>query len=322
MKTASQLKLSVIVPVYNLENYIADCLEGLIYQDVNFDYEIIVANDCSTDNSLEIIQQYQAQAPNLIKIIDNESNQRLAKNMRLLLAHAKGQYIAYMDGDDVALPGKLQAQVDHLDKNPECAMVYHEVEVFESDSNETTGYYCKDYYNKKCIPDKATIEHVVKYGSFFQASTLMFRRHSHLDKVVDEQCKIILDHPFQVLNAGFLNGTIEAVDGVLGRYRIHANSFGAMTLKDHSRREQVLADQLQAISNAAQFGISEKTINEGRAHYYFATALFFLKLKQNELFAKYIKLSDIDGFCFDIRHRYAIDHVNEPESVALELGFV
>ncbi|NTS75372.1 glycosyltransferase [Catenovulum sp. SM1970] len=319
--TTAKLKLSVIVPVYNLENYITECLDGLVEQKVNFNFEIVVANDCSTDNSLAIVQAYQARFPELIRIIDNKVNQRLAQNMRLLLAVAKGEYIAYMDGDDVALPGKLQAQVDYLDNHPDCGMVYHEVEVFDSDTNATKGYYTRNYYNRQYIPQKANIEHVVKYGSFFQASTLMFRRHSHLDKVVDDQCKIILDQPFQVLNAGFLQGSIEGIGEVLGRYRIHANSFGAMTLKDHTRREQVLADQLQAISNARQFNISEDVINQGKAHYYFATALFFLKIDNIVLFEKYLKKSDINGFRFDERHGLAIDLIEDPDRVKAELGF-
>ena len=319
--TSNKLKLSVIVPVYNLQAYIAECLDSLIQQDVTFDYEIIVANDCSTDNSLNIIEAYQAKHPNLIKLINNQTNQRLAKNMRLLLGQAKGDYIAYMDGDDVALPGKLNAQVSHLDANPKCGMVYHEVAIFDSETNEDKGFYTRQYYNKQYIPAQATIDDIVKFGSFFQASSLMFRRHAHLDKVVDERCKIILDHPFQVLNAGYLNGTIEAVEGVLGRYRIHSNSFGALTLKDHTRREQVLADQLCAISNAERFSVPPEVINQGKAHYYFATALFFLKIDNIALFQKYIKKSDINDFRFDARHEFAIAWLEQPAKVKAELGF-
>lgn len=319
--TANKLKLSVIVPVYNLQDYIAECLDSLIQQEVAFDYEIVVANDCSTDKSLSIVQAYKAKHPALVKLINNRTNQRLAKNMQLLLEHAKGDYIAYMDGDDMALPGKLQAQVSHLDTNPNCGMVYHEAAIFDSDTNKNLGFYSKDYYNRPYIPEKATIEHIVKYGSFFQASTLMFRRHKHLNKVVDERCKIILDHPFQVLNAGYLNSSIESVKGVLGRYRIHANSFGAMTLKDHTRREQVLADQICAISNAERFAVSKEVIDQGRAHYYFATALFFLKIDNIPLFQKYIVLSDINGFRFDSRHTFALEFASQPDKIKAELGF-
>lgn len=306
------MKLSVIVPVYNLADYIGPCLQSLITQQVNFDYEIIVANDCSSDRSLEVILSYQNQYPQLIKIINNPKNLRLAKNMQLLLKQAQGQYIAYMDGDDLALPGKLQAQVDYLDQHEKTGMVYHESEIFNSETGQSCGWYCRDYYNRDYIPAHATILHLIKYGSFFQASSLMFRRHAHLDKVVDSRCQIILDQPFQILNAGFLNGSIDRLETPLGRYRLHAASFGAQTLKNLSRREQVLQDQLYAIDNGHLFDVPQQIIAEGQAHYYFATAIFFLKINQPTLFKKYIQLSDINGYRFDDRHQALIKLQDNP----------
>ena len=304
------MKVSVIVPVYNLEDFIGPCLESLVTQRCNFAFEVIVANDCSTDNSLSIINEYVTRYPSIVRLIDNEQNLRLAKNMKALLAAATGEYIAYVDGDDLALPGKLQRQSDFLDANPDCGLVYHESEIFDSDSGESKGLYVRDYYNRQYIPEIASIEDVVKYGSFFQASSLMIRRHDHLLETVDEQCKIILDQPFQVLNSGFA-GLIGKVDEVLGRYRIHSGSFGAQTLKDYSRREQVLADQLQAISNASKFGVDEAIINQGRAHYYFATAFYFLNRGEEALFQNYIKLSAQYAWYFDDRHTFMVNNSDD-----------
>ncbi|WP_017444758.1 glycosyltransferase family 2 protein [Gayadomonas joobiniege] len=312
------IKLSVIVPVYNLAEYIGPCLQSLVTQQVDFDYEIIVANDCSSDRSLEVILSYQKQYPQMIKLINNSKNLRLAKNMQLLLTHAKGQYIAYMDGDDLALPGKLQAQVDYLDEHTDTGMVYHESEIFNSETGQSSGWYCRDYYNRQYIPTQANISHLIKYGSFFQASSLMFRSHPHLNKVVDSRCQIILDQPFQILNAGFLNGSIDRLDTALGKYRLHATSFGAQTLKNVSRRERVLQDQLFAIDNGHRFDVPKQIIAEGQAHYYFATAIFFLKINQPTLFKKYIQLSDINGYRFDDRHQALIKLQDNP-SEALEI---
>lgn len=313
------MKVSVIVPVYNLEHFIGPCLDSLVTQLCEFPYEIIVANDCSTDGSLAIIKDFQQRYPNKIRLINNAKNQRLAKNMRLLLAAAEGEYIAYMDGDDLALPGKLQKQADYLDQHPDCGLVYHESDILNSDLGKVTGQYVRDYYNRQYIPAKASIEHLVKFGSFFQASSLMVRRHGNLHDTVDSRCKIILDQPFQILNCGFSKGYIAKVDEVLGQYRIHSASFGAQTLRDYTRREQVLADQLQAISNAARFGVAEEVINQGRAHYYFATAFYFLKKQERHLFEKYIQLSAQYNWFFDQRHRYLVDYATEFERC---LGYI
>lgn len=302
------MKLSIMVPVYNLEEFIGPCLESLLFQTVNFEYEIVVANDCSTDNSKRIIEQFQARYPGRIQLIDNAENQRLANNMKLLLAQCRGDYIAYMDGDDLAKPGKLQAQVDYLNNNPDCGMVYHDSEVFDSDSGKVTSHYVRDYYNREYIPDKADINHLILYGSFFNASSLMFRRHNHLEETVDDKCKIILDHPFQVLNAGFTQGKIGRIEAVLGGYRLHASSFGAQTLRNATRRERVLADQLQAISNGTRFSVDDSILQQGKSHYCFATALFFLKREDELRFRLYIQQSENNGLFFDERHQYLLEN--------------
>lgn len=302
------MKVSVIVPVYNLESFIGPCLDGLVCQNTTFDYEIIVANDCSTDNSLNIINAYARDYPNLIRVINQSENKGLAENMVALIGAVKGKYVAYIDGDDIALPSKLQVQADYLDANQDCAMVYHESDVFDSATGETTHHYVAGYYNHKYIPEKADITHLIRFGSFFQASSLMLRYHSNMRKTVDARCKIILDQPFQVLNAGYLNGKIGSIEQVLGRYRIHSNSFGAQTLKDYSRREQVLNDQIQAISNGAKFGVAPHCIEQGKAHYYMATAMYFLKMGEVQLFDKYISLSAQTDWRFDERHAFLVKH--------------
>ena len=307
------MKVSVVVPVYNLENYIGPCLESLLTQETSFDFDVIVANDCSIDGSLDVIHQYAERFPSQVKVIDQPVNKGLAFNMISLLKAASGEYIAYIDGDDLALPGKLQKQSDYLDQHESCGMVYHESEVFDSETDKTTSHYVKDYYNRNYIPEQSDITHLIRYGSYFQASSLMLRRHDSIANTVDDRCKIILDQPFQVLNAGYLNGKIGRINEVLGRYRIHANSFGAMTLKDFSRREQVLHDQIQAISNGQQFGVSEDIIYQGQAHYYMATAMFFLKTGNSERFNKYIDLSAKSDWRFDERHQFLISNKNSIE---------
>ena len=105
------MKLSVLVPVFNLSAYVAECLISILEQQTNFEFEVIAADDCSTDDSLTILKTIAQQYPALV-LLRNETNQGLAKTQKRLLQAAKGDYIAYLDGDDVALPGKLQALAD------------------------------------------------------------------------------------------------------------------------------------------------------------------------------------------------------------------
>ncbi|MBU2977951.1 glycosyltransferase family A protein [Alteromonas sp. C1M14] len=308
------MKLSVIVPAYNLENYIEACLRSALEQRVTAPFEVIVCDDASTDNTAEIIGSLEKTFPHLKAIIKND-NGGLAKNMKTLLNEARGEYIAYLDGDDLALPGKLQTQIDYLDSHPDCQMVFHESDMFDSDTDASIRLYSQSFYNWSYIPEHSDITHLIRYGTYMQASSVMFRRHDFLTQTVAENCQIILDYPFYVLNAGFLNARIDFIPKVLGRYRIHSNSFGAQTQRSAVRREQSLADICLSCELAAQFDVEDAVIKAGIAHHQFAAALYFLFKNNSEKFRFWIRESAKQGVFFDHRHRMAFEHCNEPDYV-------
>ena len=105
------MKLSVLIPAYKFSAYIHECLLSVLAQKTNFDFEVLVCNDCSPDNTRDVIRYLETAYPQL-KVLDNVQNTGLIGSMANLLQAACGDYIAYLDGDDVALPGKLQAQVE------------------------------------------------------------------------------------------------------------------------------------------------------------------------------------------------------------------
>ncbi|MFQ1683868.1 glycosyltransferase family 2 protein [Aeromonas veronii] len=309
------MKVSVLVPVYNLGRFIEPCLLSLLEQQTNFDFEVIAIDDGSSDDSWAIMQRL-AQQWTQLKALQNSQNMGLAKTQKRLLREASGEYIAYVDGDDLALPGKLQSQADYLDSHTSCTLCYHEAEVFDSDSNEVTSHYSRDYYNARYIPQQAQAEHLIRYGCFPNASSIAFRRHGHLQEAVDEGCRIILDHPWHILNALYGKGSVDFIPVVYGRYRIHSHSFGGQTKRSSERRDQVLADQLRACDNARPFGISESVIAAGKAHYRFATALYFLKQGDVVRFECFINESVVDGWFFDERHQLAWENRARPYIVA------
>jgi glycosyltransferase involved in cell wall biosynthesis len=228
--------------------------------------------------------------------------------MSTLLAAAKGEYIAYLDGDDIALPSKLQRQVEYLDTHDDCHMVYHESDMFDSVTDKTIKLFSKDFYNWSYIPARSTIEHMIKYGTYMQASSVMFRNHQNLQKTVSPKCKIIFDYAFYINNAGYLSANVDFIPEVLGRYRIHENSFGQQTSRSYDRREQSLIDIELACQQAAQFGVSQTIIDAGIAHHRFAAALYFLARDANDLFLKYIELASNSGVFFNDKHQTAYEN--------------
>ncbi|MGN5151328.1 glycosyltransferase family 2 protein [Aeromonas enteropelogenes] len=308
------MKLSVLVPVYNLERFIEPCLLSLLEQTTNFDFEVIAIDDGSSDGSWSIMQQLAARWPQL-RALQNPQNMGVCLTIRALLEQARGTYLAYVDGDDLALSGKLQALADHLDKNPDCGFVYHEAEVFDSDSNQTTSHFSRDYYNAKYIPERAGPEHLVQYGLFFNTSSCAFRRHERMLDAVNLDCYVVNDYSWHILNSFYLGGKIDRIQQVYGRYRVHGGSICGSIRASEERRKLALQDMLAACDLALNAGMDELLVKRGKSHLWFSTALYFLRAKNWALFDLFITDSAQYQWFFDERHKFAWQHKNEPERV-------
>lgn len=297
------MKLSVLVPAYNLQDYIVPCLLSVLEQQTNFDYEVIVCDDASTDNTAKKIAELAVLFSHKLRPIYKKQNAGLAANMSTLLEAASGEYIAYLDGDDIALPTKLQKQVAYLDSYRDCQMVYHESDMFDSKTDKTIKLYSKEFYNWSYIPQRSNIEHMIKYGTYMQASSVMFRNHANLSKTVSPKCKIIFEYAFYINNAGYLQANVDFIPEVLGRYRIHENSFGQQTSRSYSRREQSLLDIELACKQAEHYAVSKQIIKEGITHHRFAAALYFFSRDADDLFIKYIELASSNQWFFNDKHQ-------------------
>ncbi|HSA06013.1 MAG TPA: glycosyltransferase [Candidatus Gastranaerophilales bacterium] len=108
-------KISVLMPVYNGAKYLKEAIDSILAQSFK-DFEFLIINDASTDNSAEIIKSY---SDNRINFLNNEKNIGLAASLNKGLDIAKGEYIARMDQDDISLPQRLQKQIEFMNKNPE-----------------------------------------------------------------------------------------------------------------------------------------------------------------------------------------------------------
>lgn len=110
--------LSVCLITYNHEKYLEQTLESIFMQQTDFDWDLIVADDCSKDSSREILLKYKEKYPNKIHLLFQEENIGPARNFIDLIKFPKSKYIAYLEGDDYWIESdKLQKQVDFLEKN-------------------------------------------------------------------------------------------------------------------------------------------------------------------------------------------------------------
>ena len=115
------MKVSIIMGIYNCENTLDESLQSIFNQTFQ-NWEFIICNDGSTDNSYSIAEKY-AKNDKRIKLIQNEKNMGLNYTLNHCLKYAQGEYIARMDGDDISLPTRLQKEVEFLDSHPDYSIV-------------------------------------------------------------------------------------------------------------------------------------------------------------------------------------------------------
>jgi len=113
------MKASILVTTFNHQRWIVDALDGALMQAANFDFEIVIGEDCSTDGTAEIVRQYQRNHPDKIRVISQPKNIGLMENFTATMNECRGEYIAMLSGDDFwSDPHKLEAQVLFLEANP------------------------------------------------------------------------------------------------------------------------------------------------------------------------------------------------------------
>jgi len=149
--------VSVHMITYNHEKYIAQAIEGVLMQKCDFPIQLVIGEDCSTDNTAAIIKEYEKKYPDIIKARYNNPNKGMHANGILTFQECTGKYIATCEGDDYWTdPLKLQKQVDFLVQHPECSFCFHDSEqlkdgVFhKSNSNNSSGivsYSVDEFFN-------------------------------------------------------------------------------------------------------------------------------------------------------------------------------
>jgi glycosyltransferase involved in cell wall biosynthesis len=157
--------ISVIMSVYNCEKYLSICIESILNQTF-VDFEFIIVDDCSTDNSLSIIKKYSQFDPR-IKVIKNKINLGFIKSLNKGLRIVLGKYIARIDGDDFSLPDRFLVQYNFLENNKEIFLVGTWAINIDKNGNKLS------LHKPPTKPDKikATLE---KYNCMYH-NTIMFR---------------------------------------------------------------------------------------------------------------------------------------------------
>jgi glycosyltransferase involved in cell wall biosynthesis len=225
--------LSVSCITYNHALYIRDCLDGFLMQKTTFPIEVIIHDDCSTDGTKEIIEEYAAKYPDIIFPMFQTENQ-YSKGIRGLMARfnfprCRGKYIALCEGDDYWTDSsKLQKQVDFLEMNSDYSMCFHDaLNVYTNKKNRTFS----EKYPFLNLKTDFTQHDLIHYQWFIPTASMLFRNFGSVP-----------DYFFKI-NAGDYNlqmflskmGKIHYLPESMSVYRITSNGLGTVNLNPMHR---------------------------------------------------------------------------------------
>jgi glycosyltransferase involved in cell wall biosynthesis len=171
--------VSVGMLVYNHGPYVAKAIQSVLMQEVDFEYEIVIADDCSTDNSREIILSYKKRYPDIIKLVFQEHNVGMRLNSDSLRHACTGKYRATLEGDDFwVITDKLKKQVEFLENNPDYIAIGGDFTCID-DNGKPCKFPWGDIRYTYCQDEEYTLEHVKQWLLPAHASTMMFRNVFH-----------------------------------------------------------------------------------------------------------------------------------------------
>lgn len=149
-------QVSVIMSVFNCGDLVRTSIDSILAQTYT-NWKMIICNDCSTDNTLEIINEYAKKYPDKFLIIQNEKNSRLAASLNHCLKYADGEYCARMDGDDYVTPDRFEEQVNYLKEHTNVDLVGTYMQRFNEDK-------FSDIVKVPLQPNKYTLKNAVPFN--------------------------------------------------------------------------------------------------------------------------------------------------------------
>jgi glycosyltransferase involved in cell wall biosynthesis len=211
--------VSVCVATYNHESFIKQTLSGILSQKTNFDFEIIIGEDCSIDQTASLISEYKNKFPSIINVITSERNVGHIENYCRIYKAARGKYIAVCDGDDYwTNDEKLQMQVDFLEGNLSYSACAHN-SIIINENDQKKGLYCHFKGDMKFNLSGFIKENMIP------TSSVVFRNHIN-DEFLNRLRKVVVDDwILHIYNAEF--GDYYYMDKVMAQYRVHSGGMWA-----------------------------------------------------------------------------------------------
>ncbi|MGG5487535.1 glycosyltransferase family 2 protein [Gaetbulibacter sp. PBL-D1] len=252
----SKPKVTVCCITYNHEKYIAECLDGFLLQQTNFDVEFLIHDDASTDGTQNVILSKVGNDSRFQLILRKENIKSTGVPVfPILYKKAKGDYIALCEGDDYWTdPLKLQKQVDFLEANSDYVICFHNTQLY----NDNKRTFLEDEITRK-VPDTTTILDMA-YGNYIHTPSVVFRNSFVLPDWFN-QCVLGDWTLYMIIIEG---GKVKKLNDLMCVYRVHESSLWSSKAKEY-RYEKTL-ENVRVIKDNYSFTTPVKTILNQRLY--------------------------------------------------------
>jgi glycosyltransferase involved in cell wall biosynthesis len=213
--------LSIICPIYNQEEFIAQTLESFLMQKTQYPFEIIVHDDASTDKTAEIVKNYEIKYPGIFANIyqtENQFSKTINSVTKITFAAARGKYLALCEGDDYWTDVyKIERQIKLLEEHPEFVGCFHNTEErYEKDDSKASFLYCS-FQSARAVPFAE-----LAYSNCIPTCSVIFRKSLFKEFPIWFDALKMGDWPLHLLNSQF--GDYWYLPKVMGVHRLHIKS--------------------------------------------------------------------------------------------------
>lgn len=215
------IKVSIICNTYNHEQYIRDALDSFLMQKTSFKFEVLIHDDASTDKTADIIREYEAKYPEIIKPVYQTENQ-YSKGVRITnlyqMPRIKGEYVAFCEGDDYWTdPLKLQKQYDVLEKNKDIDICTHGAISVHADTKRVLSYITPSKVSR-IMPME---EVIMGDGVYVAANSAFYRKEAYIDA---PEFKRVFWYQFTSKLRATIRGGMYYIADVMSAYRVLTKS--------------------------------------------------------------------------------------------------
>jgi len=222
-------EISVIMSVYNGDSFLKESMDSMLDQTFK-NFEFIIVDDCSTDNTAVILKEYSEKDQRII-LIRNSQNAGLTVNLNRMLILARGKYIARIDADDISLPLRLEKQYDYMEKHPDTGVIGSDGRIFGKDRK--TIFLERPHTHEEICASLAFENLLIHSSAFIRRSVLEENNIRY-----DVNLRIIQDYELWTRLCRITKFTI--LDDELVRYRVSGSNISILTEKKENYRENIL----------------------------------------------------------------------------------